>query len=248
MSNGPLNSRVTTVIWDFDGTLADTLGLNLAITRRIVERLAAGLAGRLPALADRENYGRAVQSAENWRQLYVDEFGIPLERTEEAAALWTEFHDEDTDTPTLFDGVSDVVHAFCDRRQGIVSQNGHDNIRRALAPAGLLDRFEVIVADEDLPFHRQKPEPDGLLSCAERLHAEPAHGPAETVLYVGDHPVDIECTRRAAAQLADRGHPWRVLSVGVEYGTREPRSWRSEPDFRASRPQDILTLVEELEG
>lgn len=241
-----ITGKVTTVIWDFDGTLADTLGRNLDITRRIVERLVAGLAERLPALADRKRYGRAVHSAENWRQLYVREFGIPLERTEEAASLWTEFHDEDSDTPALFEGVSEVVNGLSDRRQGIVSQNGHDNIRRALGPAGLLDRFDVIVADEDLPFERQKPEPDGLLHCAEQLHAEPAHGRAETVLYVGDHPVDIECTRRAAARLAVQGHPWRVLSVGVEYGAAEPRTWRSEPDFRARRPQDILTLVEEL--
>jgi len=238
---------VTTVIWDFDGTLADTLGRNLAITRRIVERLVAGLAQRLPALVDRDSYGRAVHSAENWRQLYAREFGIPLERTDEAAALWTEFHDEDSDTPALFEGVSDVVHRLSDRRQGIVSQNGHDNIRRALRPAGLLDRFEVIVADEDLPFERQKPEPDGLLHCANELHSQPSHGPAETVLYVGDHPVDIECTRRAALRLAGQGHPWRVLSVGVEYGASEPRPWHTEPDFRAARPEDVLTLVEELE-
>ena len=240
--------RVTTVIWDFDGTLADTLGRNLAITRRIVERIAADLAGRLPALADRESYGRAVHAAENWRELYVREFGIPIERTPEAAALWTEFHEDDNDMPELFSGVSEVVRHLSDRRQGIVSQNGHDNIRRALAPAGLLERFEVIVADEDLPFDRQKPAPDGLLRCAEELHAQPSHPAAETVLYVGDHPVDIECTQRAAARLADLGHPWRVLSVGVEYGANEPRGWRSEPDFRAQRPEDILRVIEDLEG
>lgn len=239
--------RVTTVIWDFDGTLADTLGRNLEITRRIVDRLVRGLADRLPALADRRSYCRAVHSAPNWRQLYASEFGIPLERTDEAAALWAEFHDQHVDTPPLFEGIRDVVHQLASRRQGIVSQNGHDNIRRALKPADLLDDFSVIVADEDLPFERQKPAPDGLLQCAERLHPRGSQ-PAHTVLYVGDHPVDIECTRRAGELLAGRGNPWRVLSVGVEYGAHEPRSWQQEPDFRARRPEDVLAFVEELDG
>ena len=72
--------RVTAVIWDFDGTLADTLVRNLEITRQIVERLLGASAQRFPALADRTSYGHAIHAAANWRQLYVEQFGIPLER------------------------------------------------------------------------------------------------------------------------------------------------------------------------
>ncbi len=244
--------RVTAVIWDFDGTLADTLVRNLEITRQIVERLLGGSARRFPALADRLQYGRAIHAAANWRQLYVQHFGIPIERTEAAAALWTEFHDNDREIAPLFSGVREAVGGLDGRRQGIVSQNGHDNIRRALEPAGLLDRFAAIVADEDLPFHRQKPEPDGLLHCVEALHAEGTDAgrteSADTILYVGDHPVDVECVRRASLHLSAAGNTWRALSVGVEYGTSGQRRWGTEPDFVARQPADVLQIVEELES
>jgi N-acetyl-D-muramate 6-phosphate phosphatase len=239
--------RVTTVIWDFDGTLADTLALNLAITRRIVERLVELPGETMPALCSPERYHAALHGADNWRDLYVRELGIPADRTEEAAALWTEFHHQHSAAARLFAGVREVVEGLGGRRQGIVSQNSRANILRALAPTGLVSMFTVIVADDDLPFHRQKPEPDGLLECASRLHVDP-QAPAETVLYIGDHPVDIECVRRATLELERRDRPWRVISVGVEYGVSVERRWRSTPDFIASRPEDILTLVADLEG
>ena len=80
-----LSTRVIAVIWDFDGTLADTLERNLVITRRIVERLLGGSAMRFRALRSRDHYAQAVHSAASWRELYVREFGVPLERTEDAA-------------------------------------------------------------------------------------------------------------------------------------------------------------------
>jgi phosphoglycolate phosphatase-like HAD superfamily hydrolase len=239
--------KVTAVIWDFDGTLADTLERNLDITRRIVERLLGGSAKRFPALRDRASYGQALHNAANWRELYLREFGFPLERTAEAAPLWSEFHGDETAVPPLFDGVAEVVRALSGLSQGIVSQNGRRNIEDALVPAGLLDHFEAIVADEDLPFHLQKPEPDGLLQCAEALHGDEEDDGARTVLYVGDHPVDVECVRRAAKKLGERDARWRVLSVGVEYGLAG-REWASEPDLRAHDPSDVLAIVRRLDS
>jgi len=239
--------EVTAVIWDFDGTLADTLQRNLEITRRIVERLTGGTAERFPALKDRDRYASAVHSAASWRQLYVDHFGLPPERTAEAAPLWTEFHQDDRSIPPLFDGVAEVVLALTDRRQGIVSQNSRANIEHSLEPAQLLGLFEHIVADEDLPFERQKPEPDGLLHCAEVLHNGFDLAPTHVVLYIGDHPVDIECVRRATHRLGEEGQDWRLASVGVEYGGGRA-NWPTPPDYRASHAADILDIVRRLEA
>lgn len=245
------SAKVTAVIWDFDGTLADTLQRNLEITRKILERLLGGSAERFPALRDRDTYARAIHSVSSWRELYVHQLGVSPERTEDAAPLWTELHEGDSDVPSLFDGVRQAVNGLDGMPQGIVSQNSRDNIERALDRAGLLTRFGVIVADEDLPFHRQKPEPDGLLQCAEALFAadEPTAEaePAGTILYVGDHPVDIECVRRASEELLRRRHDWRLLSVGVQYGAASERQWASRPDFVAREPADVLTIVERLE-
>ncbi len=239
--------RVTAVIWDFDGTLADTLEHNLDITRRIVERLLGGSASRFPALRSRSSYGRALHNAASWREIYHREFDIPEERLAEAAPLWSEFHREETAVPPLFSGVAEVVRELGGTRQGIVSQNGRRNIEDALAPAGLLEHFETIVADEDLPFDRQKPEPDGLLHCAAALGADTANGGDGIVLYVGDHGVDVECVRRASDRLERSGARWRVFSVGVEYGLAG-REWAFEPDRRAHDPADVLAIARELDA
>ena len=239
--------NVSAVIWDFDGTLADTLEINLRITRRIVEHLLGAPAERFPALRDRGSYGRAVHDAANWRALYENEFDLPYERTHEAAPLWTQLHAEEIGVPPLFEGIREVVHALRERPQGIVSQNGRSNIEEALGPADLLHHFQSIVADEDLPFERQKPEPDGLLHCAEALHNGLSSSEPGTVLYVGDHPVDVECVRRAARRLREDEADWQVLSIGVEYGMGGERSWASEPDYRAHDPGDVLEIVHRLD-
>jgi phosphoglycolate phosphatase-like HAD superfamily hydrolase len=242
------SNQVSAVIWDFDGTLADTLQRNLEITRRILERLLGDSAGPFPVLRDRDSYARAIHRVSSWRELYVRELGVPPERTEDAAPLWTEFHEEDTDVPQLFDGVHDAVSGLDGRPQGIVSQNSRDHIIKSLGQAGLLSRFGTIVADEELPYHRQKPEPDGLLQCTEALLATDGAEPSGTILYVGDHPVDIECVRRASAELTRRGHSWRLLSVGVQYGAASERQWGSKPDFVANEPADIPVIVRQLES
>ncbi len=238
---------MTTIVWDFDGTLADTLTRNLEITREIVLRLTGRPGERIPALRDVESYGAAVHSAANWRELYVEEFELPYERTIEAAGLWTELHGDDREPPELFPGVREVVAAL-GRHQGIVSQNGRSNIVRALEASALRDPFEVIVADEDLPFHRQKPAPDGLLQCAEALHRHADRVDLDVVLYVGDHPVDVECVRRAARAVEQRELGWQVYSVGAEYGDAVPHRWVDAPDFTARQPADLLDIVREIES
>ncbi len=230
------------MVWDFDGTLADTRSRNLEITRQIFETLTDRCWTSVPALADVEVYGDAVHRSANWRRLYVEHFDLPIESTHEAADLWTELHRGDRIPPPLFDGIPAVLEALGTIRQGIVSQNGRENIERALEASGVLGHFEHIVADEDLPFEHQKPEPHGLLDCAASLGDEPSG----TVVYIGDHPVDVECVRRARAWLGRRGTPWQVVSIGAEYGDAAPHRWRHAPDHVAETPQAILEIVRRL--
>ena len=77
-----INNRIKAdaILWDFDGTLADSAAKNYNITLQILARVAPHLTdGNLPSwLQNKTNYHKAIQSAENWRDLYRDFFGMAL--------------------------------------------------------------------------------------------------------------------------------------------------------------------------
>ena len=67
-----------------------------------------------------------------------------------------------------------------------------------LEALGVLDYFTSVVSAYDPEVRAFKPDPSGLLLCAERLGAAP-----QQVLYIGDRrEVDAECARRAGAYAA----------------------------------------------
>jgi phosphoglycolate phosphatase-like HAD superfamily hydrolase len=112
-----------------------------------------------------------------------------------------------------------------------------------LDEVGLLHHFEHIVGYEEVGTQRQKPAPDGLLLCIEQL----TNSAAGTVLYVGDHETDVRCARSAERVLAERQIPQHVVSVGASFDrVGSDRSWSVHPDHRASSPEDVVGIAEEL--
>jgi HAD superfamily hydrolase (TIGR01509 family) len=65
----------------------------------------------------------------------------------------------------------DVLDDLCLPR-GIATSSSHEDVRHHLAQHGLLDRFQIIVAQGD--YVPGKPNPDPYLKAAERLAVEPA--------------------------------------------------------------------------
>lgn len=83
---------------------------------------------------------------------------------------------------------------------------------------------------------RQKPEPDGLISCIKDL-TDSEEG---TIFYIGDHETDIQCAARANQILADL----EVLSIGVLYGTGiDNVKWNTQPDFEANSVQELFDII-----
>jgi phosphoglycolate phosphatase-like HAD superfamily hydrolase len=87
---------------------------------------------------------------------------------------------------------------------------------------------------------RQKPEPDGVLSCLERLTA---FAPG-CVLYIGDHETDVRCARNAQRALNERGIRIDVVSVAACFdGHSGPAGWANPPDFVAWSPPEIARIA-----
>jgi phosphoglycolate phosphatase-like HAD superfamily hydrolase len=160
--------------------------------------------------------------------------------------MWNQAQLTDTTPAPLFDGIEaalDRVRGIA--AQGIVSQNGRRNIEEMLDRVGLLHHFDHIVGYEEVGMQRQKPAPDGLLMCIERLTSSAAG----TVVYVGDHETDVRCARNADRALAEEGIPQQVLTVGANFdGSGSGDSWSLPPDYHASTPDELVSIVEELRG
>ena len=76
------------ILWDYDGTLADTMVKNLAVTRAVFQRLDPALLNPPPeALSSLEAYRAANYRWKNWRELYAHACGVPF-----ACAGWS--HDD----------------------------------------------------------------------------------------------------------------------------------------------------------
>lgn len=232
------------IIWDFDGTLADTRRRNFNVVRRLL-----GDVGRapdtMPCLRSPDVYDRVNRGYPNWRELYIREFGFSEDETDRIGQLWSTYQDGD-DTPIeLFDGIVEVMEALRHAAHGIVSQNARGLIARTLEGVRLAPYFRQIVGYHDVPIQRQKPEPDGLLACLEAL-TQLAPGRA---LYVGDHETDTRCARNATRALRERGLDVEVLSVAACFADHlDPREWTIQPDYTARHPRDLLDIANVIGG
>ena len=228
------------IIWDYDGTLVDSRHRNLSVNRTIIE----GLTGRpwrdFTALHSIGHYDAAVARCTNWRDFYQREFGLREEMLESAGRMWTRCHLSDETPVEPFAGVPETLEALGHLPHGIVSQNSREIIEATLGPLGLGDSFEHVIGYEQVAAGRQKPAPDGLLDCLERMTRM---GPG-AAFYVGDHPTDAMCVVQARREMAARGLEIDVWSIAALYGGESIESWPEAPDFMARTPEDIVAIVD----
>lgn len=238
--------NICAIIWDYDCTLANTWYKNLIVTRRIVTKVSGQDASQIHALSSAERYQYALLGSMNWRDFYRQECGLSPEQTEQAGGMWTEFQLAD-DTPIqVFEGIPDVIARLSDLPHGIVSQNSRQTIMATLRAQQLLPYFSCIVGYEEVAFDKQKPAPDGLLVCMERLCNE-QHKQTGIVCYIGDHEVDAACAFAANQSLQQQGSDLRVISIAAFYGCQgDHTSWPVKPDYTVMTPQEIPDIIMSL--
>lgn len=238
-------SGLAALVWDFDGTLADTRERNFRVTRRIVREVLDLPPDRFPELRTLGAYEAVNRRTENWRELYRDVFGLGEEATDRAGRAWAEYQLSDATPTPLIPGVEEAVEALAVVPQGIVSLNSRGNILSILEGAGLSDRFGSVVGYEEVDLRRQKPDPDALLRCLEALGT----AAAGHVLYVGDHETDIRCARRANRVLAERGRETRVVATAARFiPSTDLSAWTLEPDHRAEHPEEVVRIAQHYIG
>jgi len=167
------------VLFDWDGTLADTAEASFRCYVRTFEAFAIPF--------DRATYARTYSP--NW-YLTFRALGLAEEHWAAADERWLAHFAEER--IALIDGAREVLEALSTRgvSTGIVTSGGRERVSRELEEHGLAAQIHACVYGCDVV--QKKPHPEGLLRCLDRLGV-----PAADALYVGDSPEDIEMARGA---------------------------------------------------
>jgi pyrophosphatase PpaX len=207
------------VLFDLDGTLADTIGLILSCYRHTMKTHLGeeppddvwirGMG--TPLRQQLAVFARSPEEVEAMVNTYV--------------TLQREIHDE---MVTAYPGVPELLAALeaASVPMALVTSRRPEMTRRTLAHCGFARHFEVIVTPDDVS--RAKPDPEPVLVALERLGSPPP----DRVLFVGDSPLDIEAGRAAG-----------VRTVGAFWGPF-PRDivLAAAPDYTIESPLELLAL------
>jgi pyrophosphatase PpaX len=209
---------IRAVLYDFDGTLADTTELVMNSYRHTMTTHL----GHIPP-------------EEDW----LRGFGTPLEgqlarfarSVEERLAMmntYTRYQEEQSRLMLPFPGALETVQALHERGipLAIVTSRYRESTLRGMDVCGITRFFDLIVTPEDV--QNPKPHPEPVLFTMEKLGLEAAH-----TLFVGDSPHDMAAGREAGTRTA--AALWGPFPLTV---IEEER-----PDFLLERQEDVLDLV-----
>lgn len=210
------------VLFDFDGTLADTAGdLAAAVNRLRVER---GM-GPLEPQAVRPYASMGA------RGLLRIGFNLTPEDADYPPlrdAFLQRYAENICEHTTLFPGIAELLRALeaRDLPWGIVTNKASRFTDRIVPRLGL--NPGCTVSGDSTPH--LKPHPAPLFLAAERLGLAPEH-----CMYLGDDLRDIQAARAAG-----------MRSIAVEWGyhspdTAGPRSWNADSTIAA--PEDLIPLL-----
>ena len=173
---------IDTVIFDFDGTLADTNQLIINSFKHIYDKFHDG----------------------KWNEDYIlGTFGEPLELTlrrdfgsfdfEDVIACYREYQvDKFEKDVKLYDTVEETLEYLKNKniKLGVATSRLRDSVLLALDKFDITRYFGVVIAADDVKKH--KPDKEPLIKALTELNSK-----AENTLYVGDSKFDMECAINA---------------------------------------------------
>ena len=127
--------KLDAILWDYDGTLVNSVPKNIDITKNILTEVAPHLTGdNLPRyLRSEADYHYANHAAKNWQDLYVDYYGMSQAEMLRGGSLWAKHQEMNRTAVHFFDGLAQLIATFSTVPHGICSQNSQRNIRSVLA-------------------------------------------------------------------------------------------------------------------
>ena len=192
------------ILFDWDGTLVDSLGAFHRANARVME--AFGLP--FDEVVYRRHY------VPDWRLMYL-RLGVPGDRLDEANEMWHATFAAGTDV-VAFDGVREALQSLATdgTRLGIVTAGDRSIVVPQLERTGLADLLPVRVFGDDLDVHKPDPAPLRLALRMLALQDRP-----DAAAYLGDAPTDMRMAVAAGSRpigiTSVLGDPDELLAAGA---------------------------------
>lgn len=208
----------STLIFDFDGTIADTIKTGIEIYNLIA--------------ADYGLKAVTLHEAREWRNLNTRELlshlGISRFVAMKIVMRIRRMLHEQIEEVVLFPGMKDAILTLNQEgfRTAILTSNSVENVRAVLQRCELLDYFSFIEAGVSI-FGKSR----RIQSVLKRLRIDPTQ-----VMYVGDETRDIEAARDS-----------RVSGIAVCWGANERETLEAErPDYCIDSPAELMTCAQDF--
>ncbi|MGK7917919.1 MAG: HAD-IA family hydrolase [Prochloraceae cyanobacterium] len=206
----------TVIVFDFDGTIADTYDAILAIANRL-----SGEFGYKPVNKTELAQLKQLSSREIIKQSEISIFTLPFllrrlkeELTKEIIQL----------NPIL--GIDEVLYQLKKQgyQLGIITSNIEANVVAFLKANNLLSLFDFIFSGTTI-FGKHK---------VINQFLKQNHLTTEQVIYVGDETRDIKAAKKS-----------KVKVIAVSWGFNSPSVLAQyQPDFLIHKPQELMKVIE----
>ncbi len=206
------------LIFDFDGTLANTLETGVVVYNEIAPDFGLPSVTMDEVRSMRKLHSRALLKHLGISRFKVVKLGVQLRKG---------VHDK-MDEVEMIEGAHAMISELHEAgfRMGIISSNSTENVRCFMERFGLLKCFEFIEAGVSL------------FGKARRIKsALKAQGvSAQNAMYIGDETRDMEAARKA-----------KVCTVAVCWGVNDEEAMVEEgPDYCIHAPSELIGCAEKF--
>jgi phosphoglycolate phosphatase len=212
--------RPKLIIFDFDGTLADT-------KKSIFKTMTITLNHFGKKCGDESSLLKIKNLIGTPLTRIFKEFGLKDDQFEEATLFYRSIYNEIAGkTVELYPFVKDTLDHLSKEgvKLAVASNKGKDALEYILTAQGIMSYFEIVAGEQDVDKGRKKPAPD----MANLVMSKTGIAPKDTLI-VGDTSIDTYMARNAFCQ-----------SCIVNYG------YGSEESIKESAPSYSIDCFSEL--
>ena len=211
--------RVDAVLFDWDGTLYDSVPSCFRIYKMIFKKLGIN---SLTYELFREEFCADYHA-------YYGRCGIGKEKWKEVDSIWVEEFGKIEGRIPLFPDVRETLEELREKgiKTGLVSNGSGVRIRRELRNDGISGLLDVVVTADEAPEF--KPSPEGIRMALEEIGVE-----GKNCFYVGDLREDIRAGRAAG-----------TVTAAVLTGVHKREKLETErPDYILDKVGEVLKLID----
>lgn len=212
-----MNTKV--IIFDFDGTLADTFDALVMISNRLALEF-----GYPPTTPEKIPQLRNLSSREIIKKSGISLFKMPFLLRKVREYLHQEILNLKT-IPGIQDALVQLNHeGYC---LGILTSNSEENVKLFLKKHGMQDLFSFIYSENSL-FSKDK----SLFKLMKKNNFS-----SEEIIYVGDETRDIEASKKIQI---------KVIAVTWGFNSGEVLT-KHNPDFLIEQPSELIEVLGSLQ-